>query len=137
MKLTKRQFYFLSCTWGIVMSALGAAVAAILLMLGYVPDKNKYGWTFIVGEHWGGISLGPVSIVNKNPSTHILAHEFGHAIQNCFFGPFFLVLVAIPSAIRYWYREIVVTTGFMAYSELPPYDSIWFEGMATQLGEKY
>lgn len=137
MKLTKLQFAFLSCTWGIVMTALGSLVAAILMALGYEPTPNKYGVRFCVGRGWGGVSLGPVAVVNETPSEHILEHEFGHAVQNCFFGPLFVVLVAIPSAIRYWCREIVVKLGLKEQSELPPYDGIWFEGMATRLGEKY
>ena len=39
--------------------------------------------------------------------------------------------------IRYWYRELIVRSGKKKYSELPDYDSIWFEGWATRLGEKH
>ena len=42
-------------------------------------------------------------------------------------------IVCIPSAIRYWYRNIKVSFG----KDLQPYDSIWFEGQATTLGLKY
>ena len=46
-------------------------------------------------------------------------------------------LVSIPSAMRYWYREYLVRKKKKLHSELPPYDSIWFEGWATKLGDKY
>lgn len=119
------------------MTVAGAVSAAVLTGLGYKADKNKYGIRFCVGRGWGGISLGPVAIVNENPSAHILEHEFGHAVQNCFLGPFFIVLVGVPSMIRYWYREYLVRSGRKTYSELPPYDSIWFEGTASSIGKKY
>ncbi len=51
-----------------------------------------------------------------------------------FFMPF---IVSIPSAVRYWYREYLVRDGKKLSWELPPYDSIWFEGWATALGTKY
>jgi hypothetical protein len=46
-------------------------------------------------------------------------------------------LVAIPSFIRYWYRELLVRSGEKKYADLPDYDSVWFEGWATKLGKKY
>ena len=46
-------------------------------------------------------------------------------------------VISIPSAIRYWYREIIYRTNRTKYSKLPPYDSIWFEGQATSLGINY
>lgn len=41
-------------------------------------------------------------------------------------------LVAIPSCIRYWYRELLVRSGEKKYADLPDYDSVWFEGWATK-----
>ena len=137
MTLSKSKFYILSFTWGIIMTFIGCAASAVLLALGYKPQKNKYGWTFIVGQNWGGVDLGLASIVCENPGEHLLQHEFGHAVQNCYYGPAFPFIVAIPSAIRYWYREYLVRSGKKQYHELPDYDSIWFEGEATKLGGLY
>lgn len=64
-------------------------------------------------------------------------HEWGHGIQNIILGPLMPFLVAIPSCIRYWYRELLVRSGEKKYADLPDYDSIWFEGWATKLGKKY
>ena len=55
-------------------------------------------------------------------------HELGHTFQNAILGPFFIFIVAIPSAIRYWYRRFSKKTK-------PEYDAIWFEGSATSIGE--
>lgn len=134
---SKFLYYLLTFTWGIFMSLVGGLVALQLMILGYKPIKNHYGLVFIIGTGWGGVNLGPVSIVNSNPSQHILDHEFGHSVQNCYLGPFFLFLVALPSMVRYWYREYLVRVKHKKYSELPEYDAIWFEGGATRLGEKY
>ena len=87
---------------------------------GYRPKRNIYGWYIEIGGNFGGADLGPFCIVSTNPSRHLLNHEFGHAIQNCYFGPLFPFIVAIPSAIRYWYREIIVRTGHKKATELPP-----------------
>ena len=118
------------------MTFLGLIIFIILRVLGFKPRKNQYGWAFEIGEGWGGVEFGPIHIVNQNPSQHILDHEFGHSIQNCYMGPF-MIFISLASAIRYWYREYLVQIKKYKYSDLPDYDAIWFEGSATQLGEKY
>ena len=137
MTLSKSKFYALSFTWGIIMTLIGCIASVVLLALGYKPQKNKYGWSFIVGKNWGGIDLGLVSIVNENPTDYLLQHEFGHAVQNCYYGPAFPFLVAIPSATRYWYREYLVRSGKKQAHELSDYYSIWFEREASELGGLY
>lgn len=127
-------YYILSFTWGLPLTLVGLLVGLVLIVLGYKP--KRFGWTFYfeIGKNWGGVELGLIFICSEGSSSRIKAHEFGHSIQNCFFGPFMLFVVSIPSAIRYWYREYQYRRGIR---NLPPYDSIWFEGQATQLGEWY
>lgn len=86
---------------------------------------------------WGGFSMGVFVVTCEYPGDSLLRHEAGHSIQNIMFGPLMPFVVAIPSAIRYWYREYLVRSGKKFSVELPDYDAIWFEGMATKLGEKY
>ena len=115
------------------MTIIGLLTAGVLMIMKKTPIPNQYGWYFEIGkDNWGGLDLGMESLVNKNPSEHILNHEFGHAIQNCYFGPLFL-FIWIASAIRYQIRKIQQKKG----KQLPPYDSIWFEGQATRLGTEY
>lgn len=135
-KLSKTLFYILSFTWGIIMTSIGCIVSAILIICGQKPKRNQYGWHFEIGYGWGGCELGCMSIVNKNPSQHILDHEFGHAVQNCFFGPG-MVFISLASAIRYHYREYLTRIKKVPYHLLPGYDDIWFEGQATNLGIFY
>lgn len=131
-KLPAWLFYLLNCSWGIIMTAIGAIVTLILIILGYKPKKHMYCiYTELPGD-WGGLELGLFFITSRNPSLHIKNHEHGHAIQNAIFGPIFPFLIGIPSAIRYWYRELK----YYRKNDFPPtaYDDIWFEGQASHLG---
>lgn len=130
-------FWILSWTWGLPMTLVGALVALVLLIAGYRPKRFHYYIYFEVGRNWGGFEAGCFFFANKNVSLHTKQHESGHGIQNIIFGWFMPFVVSIPSAMRYWYREIVVRTGKKKHSDLPPYDSAWFEGLATKWGEKY
>ena len=130
-------FWFLSWTWGIIMTLLGAIIGLALMITGHKPHRFHYLIYFEVGENWGGFECGCFFVCNKNASLHIKQHESGHGIQNIIFGVFMPFIVSIPSAIRYWYREIIYRTNKEKYRKLPPYDSAWFEGLATKWGEKY
>ena len=134
--MNKEILWKLSWSWGIVMTLIGKLAFSVLQVLGYKPKHNMYGWYIEIGENWGGAGLGPYCICNKNPSQRTLNHEFGHAVQNCYFGPF-QILISIASGLRYQYREYLVRAKGKKYSELPPYDSAWYEGMATELGNAY
>lgn len=131
--LSKKLYYLLSFTWGLPLTLVGGLVALALLIMGHRP--RRFGWClyFEVGENWGGLEFGPIFLCNRNPSWHIKKHEFGHSIQNCFWGPLMIFVICIPSAIRYWFRKLKKSRG----SEATPYDSIWFEGQATKLGTDY
>lgn len=119
------------------MTLLGAVIALVMIVTGHKPKRFHYNIYFEIGSGWGGSEFGAFMLVNKNPSQHLLQHEAGHGLQNLMLGFIMPFLVCIPSAIRYWYRKIVVKTGKKRSSELPAYDSVWFEGWATHLGEKY
>lgn len=134
--MSKVVFWVLSWTWGIIMTLIGTIVIGVLRIFGYKPYRNQYGWACEIGENWGGLEIGPYCLVNKNPSQHTLDHEFGHALQNCYFGPF-MIFISLASAARYWYREYLVGIKKKKYSELNDYDGIWFENMASTWGAYY
>lgn len=134
--MDEKTFWKLSWTWGFVMTLIGKIVFSVLQLLSYKPARNQYGYVIEIGEGWGGVSMGPYCLCEKKCDDHILKHEFGHAVQNCYFGPF-QVLISLASATRYWYREYEVRVKGKKYSELPEYDSAWYEGMATKLGYEY
>lgn len=130
-------FYLLSFTWGAIMTVFG--LIGILFSLPFNRVRVYHGRLFAFwGKGWGGVSLGCFFFVAKDcmDNDHICSHECGHGLQNCLMGPGFLY-IAICSFVRYWYREYLVRSGKKQWYELPDYDDAWFEGQATQWGEKY
>ena len=127
-------YLFLNLTWGILMTLCGYILLIILLPFGKIGKHN--GIIYLAFKHksrsyygWG-FSVGMVFFTyTSEPSRRLMDHEYGHTVQNAIFGPFMLFLVYIPSAIRFWYRRI--------FKIKTPYDSIWFEYTATNIGEFY
>lgn len=135
--MNAKKFWSLSCTWGIIMTLIGFIISIVLLVSGHKPKKYHCLIYFEVSRGWGGFNCGPFFFVNKNPSRHVLEHESGHGVQNTKYGLLMPFIVAIPSAIRYHYREYLVKYQGVKRSSLPKYDSIWFEKEATELGRQY
>ena len=125
-------YYILMFTWGLLMSIIGLVVSFYLL-IGAQKPHGIYGvWKFEIKEHWGGVDLGCMFIRDTTSADSVDRHEVGHSYQNCILGPLFPFIVAIPSAIRYWDRQRKIANG----ETLKPYDSIWFEGSATDIGDE-
>ena len=127
-------YYTLSFTWGIVMTLVGLLMSFALLIAGKKPERNQYGIAFKVGKSWGGFSAGPFAVVCEDTTQHTLNHEFGHSIQNCYYGPL-MIFVTIASVCRYHYFQW--NRKHRPNKKLPEYDAIWFEGEASELGSFY
>ena len=138
--MKKFLYWFISLTWGALLSIPGLLVALFIVV--FLKGKvHKNGYSFIVefGGNWGGLNLGVVSFCGGYTTTckdlkwfeSTRRHEAGHSIQNLMLGPLTLFIVTIPSAIRYWYR---VLTPNKQHSD---YYAIWFERTANTLGERY
>lgn len=126
-------YYLLQFTWGLPMNVIGAIVALVLICFRKRP--YRYGWNlcFELPVNFG-LELGIFFIAPVGGSTHTKNHEHGHSIQNIYFGPFTIGMVSIPSAARFWVRELRYAC------DRPPkskYDDIWFEGQATKSGNKF
>lgn len=135
-KLSAKEFYILSFTWGIIMTLIGLiAAAAVMITTKQRLKRNQYGFYLIVGDNNSGLSLGFITFLNKGAES-LLEHEFGHSVQNCYYGPF-MIVINLWSAARFWFREYLVRFRHKKYADLPSYDSIWFEGLATKLGNYY
>ena len=129
-------FYLLSFTWGAIMSTIGLIAMGIFACCGRV--RVWHGRLYaLVGNDWGGLELGCFFLAGKNGESnpHLCGHECGHGLQNCLWGPLFIFVIFLPSAIRYWYRYL----RYERKGKTPPtkYDDIWFEGQATKWGTKY
>lgn len=59
------------------------------------------------------ISLTDVSQPRQDRSMHLHTHEYGHTIQSLFFGPFYLLIIGIPSLL---------------WASFPPLARRWKEG---------
>lgn len=179
-------YYLIQWTWGIIMNIVGGITFIICKCCRCETYMYRNAVCIVVPWNFGGLELGMFFVRGKK-NISVCAHEYGHSIQNLWWGPLFPFVVCIPSAIRYWLREfkttktkqsfatvlcclltlvsmgiIVLGSAYMAcyiiggllflYTayiyywllalEIPkyekgkvPYDSIWFEGQATALGE--
>ena len=55
-------------------------------------------------EHFGGVSFGKYIFVEKKlyHSKNVINHELGHSLQSLYLGPFYILIVGIPSQLLYW-----------------------------------
>lgn len=135
----KPLFYFLSYTWGILTTIIGWIVIGFvnLFMRKEIIEKGKFFTAHyaMIGSGWGGIELGSNFLLSNcfsdKYNTHVKCHELGHTYQNAVLGPFAIILVAIPSVIRYWIQTIREARGL--WNE--PYDLFWAEASASKIGE--
>lgn len=135
--LSTSLFWLLSFTWGLPLTLIGLLCSSVLLITGHKPKRFHHFLYFEVGEDWGGLEGGCFFVVCKDASLFLKQHEAGHGLVNIILGPFSLLLITLPSCIRYWYRDYVVSMGEKTRAELPPYYSIWFERWPSNLGAKY
>lgn len=130
--MTRKNLYIASLTWGLPMVLVGFLTAIFLLATGHRPYRRSGCWYFEIGNSkWGGLNLGLVILCQPNAPDSLKNHELGHAIQNCRFG-FIMPIFVICSSIRYHYLNYLEKEGL----PVMPYDSWWFEGQATRLGEQ-
>ena len=52
---------------------------------------------------FGGISLGKFIFLSrkKDLEKRLIKHEYGHTIQGYIFGPLYILVIAIPSAVQF------------------------------------
>lgn len=131
----KRIIQILNHTWGIPMTLVGYGARLVFLCCGIKGSPRGFARVYRVGKGWGGLNLGTTIVAARDCSTPAtIAHELGHGIQNAMYGIFTPFIVAIPSAIRYHYRNHLRKKGITPKTN---YDDIWFEGQATKLGMEY
>lgn len=129
MTLVKHKWLWilLNLTWGIAYTIFGCLVALVMLITGHKAEKFGRCYRIAAGKSWGGFELCFFFLIDNNKYFITSAHEVGHSFQNAIYGPFTLFIITISSIIRYWYRHI--TKNFTK-----DYDTIWFEGSATDIG---
>lgn len=116
MKIIKGILYWVwSLTWGGLMTWIGLIIGLILTITGHKPHRFHYNIYWKVGKSWGGLEFGGVFLIDEYNGLHTRQHEAGHGIQNLIFGPLFPFFVGIPSALRYWFREMKTKKSRIVY----------------------
>ena len=106
--LSKGMYYFLSWTWGFLMSFIGLIVIGSIKLWCFLTKKDcplktwGYSKYLNVGRSWGGLEFGMWFLTDSSDGRYVKNHELGHGVQNCFWGPLTLFVIFLPSAIRYW-----------------------------------
>lgn len=108
-KVKTALFWMWSCTWGIVMTIIGAVGALVLIIGGQEPRVFHGRVYFQLGRGWGGVSLGAFFFLSTTSPDSTKQHEAGHTIQNLIFGPLMPFVVCIPSAFRCVLRDCTFT----------------------------
>lgn len=131
-------FYLLSFTWGFITSFIG-----LLLLIPFVLTKrvekykNRLYGVFpkIFGSGWG-FEMGCFFFTSYDcvDDIQLKLHEMGHGLQNIILGPLMILMVSIPSFIRFWYRKYLMKHHKPIKTA---YDDFWVEGWATKWGNKY
>lgn len=133
-EISDLEFYVRSFTWGLPVNIGGAIVAAAMIVTGHRPERFGNCVRFTIGKNWGGGSMGVFMFTCRNASEQLKRHEHGHSIQNCFYGPL-MPFVNLQSSTRYLFR--IGIKKLHPHKNLPPYDSAWYEGEATELGNRF
>lgn len=134
-------YLLLQCTWGLLQTALGAAV---FLRYCRLPHFRYHGAVVTVYPLYSSLSLGPFIFLTDKPprdrggavpdremSRRLLVHEYGHTVQSLILGPLYLPAVGLPSLLwaqlpfcqRRWRGTV-------------SYFSFYTERSANRLGER-
>lgn len=131
--MTKKKYYLIQWTWGFIMNFIGLFPLLWAVINKWPITKYRNAIMIEAPTSFGGVNFGSIFIIGKGCQKSA-PHEYGHGLQNLKWGPLMPFVISIPSAVRYWYRRLRYTNkGLPAPTN---YDSIWFEGQATELGKR-
>ncbi len=127
----KRFLYtLLQCTWGLPQTLVGLVLFLVNKKKG-CPCRIYHGGVCTTWNRGGGVSLGLFFFCEEGE--RLVRHEYGHTIQSLLLGPFYLLLVGLPSLVWCnlpYFRRYRKRTG-------TPYSALYCEGWADRLGERY
>jgi hypothetical protein len=81
-----------------------------------------------------GVSLGEYIILKEKHDKTTLDHEYGHTIQSRIFGPLYLIVIGIPSAVFNNLWDRVFHKNWKTKERIAWYYSRYPEKWADQLG---
>ena len=125
--MNRALFLFLQWTWGILQNAAGA----FLLLLHRNCPHDRY--QNAVRTRWGregSLSLGMFLFVGAGNEDWLSHHEYGHSLQSCILGPFFLPLIGLPSLV---WSKLPACRGYR-FRHRKNYYTFYTEAWANRLG---
>lgn len=130
-------YYLIQWTWGIIQNIIGGLICLGMIILGHKPERQRNAICIEAKWRWGAsFNMGMFIFLGKGCRSSI-PHEYGHSIQGLIWGPLWWIVIAIPSAARCGLRDLYYKYRYpKTRKALPPYDSIWFEGQATNWGNR-
>ena len=132
-----RAFYYIwQWLWSPIANVLGSIAYLTLKCCGCKQHRYRNAFCTKIARFpsFGGFSMG-IFIFYGADCGAVLPHEYGHSIQRLWWGVLAHIVIDIPSMTRYWWRVWYYKYRYPKTRKiLPPYDSIWFEGQATKLG---
>tara|TARA_Y100000310_G_scaffold345432_1_gene464957 strand:+ start:677 stop:1066 length:390 start_codon:yes stop_codon:yes gene_type:complete len=99
---------FLLWTWCLPQTLLGLFVFLFYKIRKRHISTERYNNAIMFrvrASFFSGASLGKFVILREYHKLRNIKHEYGHFIQNLFFGPLYLFIIGIPSTLRnLWWR---------------------------------
>lgn len=96
----KNIFLFL---WQLPQNIIGIIWLNINLIFYYgishIKTINDNIYVYELPGYTGSVSLGKYIIVSKYRNDLTIQHEYGHCKQSMYLGPFYLIVIGIPSLI--------------------------------------
>lgn len=127
----KYLYRIIQWTWGFPQTLCG-----FLKYLGLrsCPHEEFNGAIITKWNHKGGISLGMFIFFedDKNRYEEFKYHEYGHTIQSLILGPFYLLVVGLPS---YIWCNLPYFRNYRKYKKIS-YSNLYCEKWADKIGER-
>jgi len=105
--------FLINATWGAIQTLVG--FVGFLIHIGKPHYFYKGSIITVVKGNWGGISLGAFIFIDTDitkadaPKSNFVNHEYGHSLQSILLGPFYLLIIGLPSIIWRGFSTIGVT----------------------------
>ena len=97
-------YYFLQWTWGIIQNIVGLIIRAYVLSKDPNKDSFKFFGAQVTEWNKGHGSMGMGMFIfyghkGEKDEQEVLVHEYGHTLQSAVLGPFYLLVIGLPSII--------------------------------------
>ena len=114
--------------WQLPQNIVGILYRYVATISNNVSDSKEYKVYFKVSR--GSVSLGKYIFVYTNTSnlSRTIQHEVGHYRQSCILGPFYLIVIGIPSIT--W----AALHSYIPYFKRYSYYDFYTEKWANKLG---